>query len=103
MRLPHWVWRDAPFMSTPADLGLCSQCKQDVLGCFRLLGSCGLRPWWHDSLTHIQFMGHILLWAALLAPVPCMRVVLYDHTMEQAMVGSLIGVLHALLWWRTSR
>merc|ERR1712023_441723 len=38
-----------------------------------------------------------------MVPVPFMRVVLNDHTVVQATVGTIIGPVVALVWWRLVR
>merc|ERR1712232_285728 len=38
------------------------------------------------------------VWTSLLAPVPIMRVRINDHTMDQVIVGSTMGVVYAATW-----
>jgi len=61
-------------------------------------------PWkGHDLLTHTEFVVYIMTWFIILMPVPFFRVVLYDHTTEQVIAGSLVGIFMALVWWRFVR
>lgn len=99
------IYRIHPFtiQDTPTDVSCGSQCRQELRSYCTFFASLSLKPWSDNHLTHMQFMSQIALWAALLAPVPWMRVVLKDHTTEQAIWGSGIGVCDALLWWRLAR
>jgi membrane-associated phospholipid phosphatase len=61
-------------------------------------------PWEHrDLLTHTEFLVFMSTWVILLSPVPFMRVVLYDHTFEQVSIGSIIGIMTSVAWWRVVR
>ncbi|CAJ1363662.1 unnamed protein product [Effrenium voratum] len=65
---------------------------------------CCLVPWVKkEVLTVREFISFTLFWFFLMVPVPFMRVVLKDHTANQAVAGSGLGVLLAMLWWRTVR
>lgn len=49
-----------------------------------------------------------ILWTVLLLPVPFARVIIHDHTVMQAVIGSLIGLgialaVYAFLYWRYVR
>lgn len=50
-----------------------------------------------DLLSHTEFIVYLTVWMVLLMPVPFMRVVLCDHSAEQAMVGALLGCLYAVM------
>merc|ERR1712048_745205 len=52
------------------------------------------------TITKEEFSVHLALWVCLLMPVPFMRVVLYDHSLQQAMYGFCLGVVSAIAWWR---
>lgn len=68
------------------------------------LWQMGLRPWaTKDELTHHEFVSYVSLWFLLMVPVPFMRVVLNDHSVSQVVVGMLVGILLALVWWRLTR
>lgn len=64
-----------------------------------------LLPWSTHNLTITQeeFAVHLLVWLCLLIPVPWMRVVLYDHSVEQAMYGTFAGLALALAWSQVVR
>ncbi|CAJ1455618.1 unnamed protein product [Effrenium voratum] len=47
-----------------------------------------------------EFMAFFFTWMVLLCPVPLMRVVLRDHTATQVCVGSTLGAVYAVLWFR---
>jgi len=53
-------------------------------------------------MTHREFAWFFLSWAAVFMPLPLMRARLYDHSLDQVIVGSGLGVLYAGLWfWLT--
>eukprot|EP00930_Biecheleria_cincta_P098847 TRINITY_DN90496_c0_g1_i1.p1 TRINITY_DN90496_c0_g1~~TRINITY_DN90496_c0_g1_i1.p1 ORF type:complete len:185 (-),score=13.49 TRINITY_DN90496_c0_g1_i1:25-528(-) len=61
-------------------------------------------PWVQkDELTHTEFAGFVAFWAAMMLPVPFMRVVIHDHSNNQVAVGTLIGAILAIVWWRVVR
>lgn len=63
-----------------------------------------LVPWVDsETLTHLKFITYISVWCFIMVPVPFMRVVLYDHSVSQAFLGTLLGPTVALLWWRFVR
>lgn len=45
-----------------------------------------------------SFAVHATFWCLFLLPVPMTRVVLRDHTPEQVLAGSLLGVVEAVAW-----
>jgi len=51
------------------------------------------------TLNQTDFALYAITWGLLLLPVPFSRVVLYDHTPQQVMVGSAIGIFEALLFF----
>lgn len=63
-----------------------------------------LRPWPGDGrLTHGEFVFCAAFWGVVLLPVPFMRVVLYDHSVEQVTLGSILGFVYARVYafyWR---
>eukprot|EP00930_Biecheleria_cincta_P039298 TRINITY_DN27024_c0_g1_i1.p1 TRINITY_DN27024_c0_g1~~TRINITY_DN27024_c0_g1_i1.p1 ORF type:complete len:1010 (-),score=112.64 TRINITY_DN27024_c0_g1_i1:110-3139(-) len=71
-----------------------------------VLKALDIKPWPAKELhriSHSQFMCYMIFWFILMIPVPCARVVLYDSSLEQSMMGSAIGMLTAVLWWRVVR
>eukprot|EP00434_Breviolum_minutum_P034737 symbB.v1.2.030752.t1/scaffold3500.1/size56953/4 len=61
-------------------------------------------PWAEKTdLTVREFISVVIYWCLLLVPVPFMRVVLRDHTESQVFVGSAIGMVLAMVWWRVLR
>eukprot|EP00403_Amphidinium_massartii_P032142 CAMPEP_0178439810 /NCGR_PEP_ID=MMETSP0689_2-20121128/36384_1 /TAXON_ID=160604 /ORGANISM="Amphidinium massartii, Strain CS-259" /LENGTH=335 /DNA_ID=CAMNT_0020062423 /DNA_START=65 /DNA_END=1068 /DNA_ORIENTATION=+ len=56
-----------------------------------------------DRLTPREFLYYLLFWWAALAPVPLSRIILFDHTPKQAVVGCLQGIFLGTLWWRILR
>jgi len=50
-------------------------------------------------ITHRQFSYFVLVWCHLLLPVPLMRIILYDHTAAQVMVGMLWGCVCATVFY----
>lgn len=61
-------------------------------------------PWvQQDVLTRTEFVAFVAFWAILMLPVPFMRVVLHDHSTNQAACGMLIGGILAIAWWRVVR
>merc|ERR1712228_763357 len=52
-----------------------------------------------DMLTHVQFVGFAAVWGVLLIPVPFSRLELHDHTPKQVMVGSMAGMIEAIIWF----
>jgi len=68
------------------------------------LGFVVLTPWANNArLTHTEFIAYTMVWATIMLPVPFFRVVLYDHTADQVLVGSIIGIALAALWFRVMR
>merc|ERR1712151_1065033 len=55
------------------------------------------------SFTHGQFMWYLLFWTTMLGPVPVSRVVVYDHTIEEVVVGSILGFVLGPAWFYTMR
>jgi len=97
------IYRIDVHHSSAYDGNTCGQVRHDMHSCKLFMLSLGLKPWWHESLTHVQFLAHFASWCMLLLPVPAMRVILHDHTLEQVFTGAVFGILHALIWWRFSR
>eukprot|EP00930_Biecheleria_cincta_P074687 TRINITY_DN61906_c0_g1_i1.p1 TRINITY_DN61906_c0_g1~~TRINITY_DN61906_c0_g1_i1.p1 ORF type:complete len:477 (+),score=46.63 TRINITY_DN61906_c0_g1_i1:43-1473(+) len=60
-------------------------------------------PWIYTDLRQDQFATQMAIWFLLLMPVPWMRVLLYDHSTQQAFFGSCMGILTAVMWWRMVR
>lgn len=50
-------------------------------------------------LTQMQFVVFMLVWSVLLLPVPYSRTVLYDHYPSQVVVGSICGIIEAIIFW----
>jgi len=68
------------------------------------LGRVVLTPWAnHERLTHTEFIAYTMVWATIMLPVPFFRVVLFDHTTDQVLIGSIIGIALAALWFRVMR
>jgi len=65
---------------------------------FQRAGLSYLMP--RDVMTASQFTAFILFWSFLLLPVPLMRVRSYDHSVEQVLLGCIIGVVYAIVWHR---
>jgi len=68
------------------------------------------RRWWSviplsvsDVLGSFDLFSFAITWGLLLLPVPLSRVVLKDHSPEQAFVGCLIGAIEGVLWWALMR
>jgi len=51
----------------------------------------------------LEFLGFFSVWMILLCPVPLMRVQLNDHSAEQVCLGSLLGVVYAMIWFQIMR
>mmetsp|Transcript_45530 Transcript_45530/g.105532 ORF Transcript_45530/g.105532 Transcript_45530/m.105532 type:complete len:341 (+) Transcript_45530:137-1159(+) len=56
-----------------------------------------------DTLTPREFLYVWLFWWTVLAPVPLSRIILFDHTPQQAVIGCAHGVVYATCWWRMLR
>merc|ERR1712217_481665 len=56
-----------------------------------------------ETLTHLEFISYVCYWGFLLLPSSWARVILFDHTVSQVLVGGLSGTLLALMWWRVVR
>jgi len=52
------------------------------------------------GMTHSEYILYLSKWLILLAPVPMMRVALYDHSVSQVSVGSLLGAFYAVCWFQ---
>merc|ERR1712179_300212 len=52
-----------------------------------------------DELSHFFALFYSVIWFVLLYPVPLSRVAIYDHTPEQALMGSFLGFFEACVWW----
>lgn len=50
-------------------------------------------------ITHHQLALCIVLWGVLLLPVPIARVILYDHSATQVLVGGALGGVYATIWF----
>eukprot|EP00443_Scrippsiella_acuminata_P008863 CAMPEP_0115272112 /NCGR_PEP_ID=MMETSP0270-20121206/54453_1 /TAXON_ID=71861 /ORGANISM="Scrippsiella trochoidea, Strain CCMP3099" /LENGTH=504 /DNA_ID=CAMNT_0002688505 /DNA_START=35 /DNA_END=1549 /DNA_ORIENTATION=- len=57
----------------------------------------------YGALTYDEYMAFLVFWSLIWLPVPFMRVVLYDHTIEQCLVGCIVGAITAAAWWRVVR
>uniref|UniRef100_A0A7S2PA17 Phosphatidic acid phosphatase type 2/haloperoxidase domain-containing protein n=1 Tax=Zooxanthella nutricula TaxID=1333877 RepID=A0A7S2PA17_9DINO len=53
---------------------------------------------YHQTLTHMEFAFFVSFWGLMMLPVPFMRVVLFDHSTNQVVVGAIAGGALALLW-----
>ncbi|CAE7599619.1 unnamed protein product [Symbiodinium sp. CCMP2456] len=63
-----------------------------------------LVPWVKKDVLNVrELISFGLFWFFLMVPVPFMRVVLCDHTPNQVAVGSTLGLVLAVLWWRAVR
>eukprot|EP00443_Scrippsiella_acuminata_P048479 CAMPEP_0115207362 /NCGR_PEP_ID=MMETSP0270-20121206/20678_1 /TAXON_ID=71861 /ORGANISM="Scrippsiella trochoidea, Strain CCMP3099" /LENGTH=1437 /DNA_ID=CAMNT_0002620955 /DNA_START=36 /DNA_END=4349 /DNA_ORIENTATION=+ len=70
----------------------------------KLLWLIFLTPWVPDTaLTLDEFIAFIVFWSLVWLPVPFMRLVLYDHTTPQVLIGCATGALVAWAWWRLVR
>lgn len=64
------------------------------------LRACTLMPLSaNDVLDAWDFVNFVLQWSVLLLPVPLSRVVVKDHTSNQVLIGSLTGIVEAILWF----
>eukprot|EP00927_Polykrikos_kofoidii_P035100 TRINITY_DN29664_c0_g1_i1.p1 TRINITY_DN29664_c0_g1~~TRINITY_DN29664_c0_g1_i1.p1 ORF type:complete len:271 (+),score=7.18 TRINITY_DN29664_c0_g1_i1:60-872(+) len=59
-------------------------------------------PFLHGTATRDQFVRFVVVCTVFLLPIPTMRVVLHDHTVEQVIVGSIIGVVFSCAWFRVT-
>lgn len=50
------------------------------------------------TLNSWDFITFVLYWGLLLVPVPFTRVVLFDHSPAQVMVGATIGIIEAVVY-----
>jgi len=67
-------------------------------------GLMALTPWVpHDHLTQQEYVAFVAFWFFMMVPVPFMRVALYDHSLSQVCVGTMVGAVTAFLWWRFVR
>mmetsp|Transcript_39675 Transcript_39675/g.102695 ORF Transcript_39675/g.102695 Transcript_39675/m.102695 type:complete len:202 (-) Transcript_39675:183-788(-) len=61
-------------------------------------------PWVNqDSFSTSEFVAYVFFWFICLYPTSMARVVLFDHTPEQVMIGKAIGFVSAIIWWRLVR
>lgn len=104
------LFLDAVYRAYPFALGGKTQTiavRSDARRCEKALKCLKLYlsvPWTDcELLTHTQFVVYISAWFVLLVPVPFMRVVLYDHTFSQVAMGSCMGFVVAVIWWRVVR
>jgi len=51
--------------------------------------------------TPRQFVFYMAFWVVMLLPVPLARVILYDHSVSQVVLGSSFGAVLAFLWLAT--
>jgi hypothetical protein len=51
------------------------------------------------TMTHREFLGFLIFWSALLAPVPLSRIKLYDHSVNQVAIGCVLGLVYAFSWF----
>lgn len=85
-------------------LPLAAFLRREVRNSWKFTRFIVLVPWVHsESLTHVKFVAYVSFWFVIMVPVPFMRVALYDHTLGQAAVGSAIGPVIAIMWWRVVR
>lgn len=52
-----------------------------------------------NTMSHKEFLWFFLFWSAVLLPVPISRIKLYDHSVDQVVIGSLLGGVYALSWF----
>lgn len=50
-------------------------------------------------MTPTQLASTTFCWGAVLLPVPVMRVTTFDHSVDQVIFGSVLGVAYALAWF----
>lgn len=50
-------------------------------------------------MSHREFVYFFSVWFVLLVPIPIMRVIVYDHSCDQAVLGSLLGFIYGILWF----
>eukprot|EP00913_Durusdinium_trenchii_P021205 g19919.t2 len=60
-----------------------------------------MRSW--DELDALQCLLLCGFWTVLLGPVPFTRVILGDHSVEQVMIGSIVGLSSSLTVWMAAR
>jgi membrane-associated phospholipid phosphatase len=70
------------------------RCRDSLLVLFNLLPITS-----SHTLGTYDFILFTTIWSVLLLPVAPSRVALNDHTAEQVVVGGIIGVVEAVLYW----
>lgn len=72
----------------------------------RICDDCAL--WCHSTVIHLdnfetltpfQFISHVCVWFVILVPSTVARIVLYDHTAKQVLLGQVLGAVMAVSWW----
>jgi len=104
-----FVFLDAAARVVPASFQLVGQAvPAEAQSEARTVTSWPLRSQWvgigsivpRDIMTSNQFRAFMLFWSFLLLPVPIMRVRSYDHTVEQVLLGGILGAVYATAWHR---
>lgn len=52
------------------------------------------------QMSNNEYLMYLSFWLVVLAPVPVMRVALYDHSVSQISAGSLLGAIYAACWFQ---
>lgn len=53
------------------------------------------------TISQGEFSAFVAVWTVLLLPVPLARVIVNDHSPQQAMAGVLVGLLAVAIWFPT--
>jgi len=78
-----------------ADRSLRLQCQTECLCTW--FSTTPLSP--SSLMSHKEFVVFFSVWFFMLVPVPIMRMRVFDHSSDQAALGSLIGFVWGILWF----
>lgn len=53
----------------------------------------------YKTLSRFEFVRYVWIWFIVLVPSSLARIVLYDHTAKQVIVGKIVGIVLAYIWW----